>query len=185
MKIIFLDIDGVLNGYGIWSMLGWKLSSLLHIQKFYRKHSRDPFGIHEEKVKRLGEIVSSSGAKVVMTSSGWRNSFWNTPYKDKTKNQKMLVDLLNKYNIDVIDITPFTKQRRRDKEILLWLAENEDNVDSFIILDDERSDLQCFANSNLVQTSKIKNGQIIKGYWYEDTGLKRCHVKKAINMLNV
>lgn len=116
-------------------------------------------------------------------SSTWRSMFWEVPYNEKTDNQKKLVDLLNKYNIEVIDITPKSPDRRRDKEILAWLSKYEDKVEKFVILDDERFDLECFADSNLVQTSSVLKGDIIKGNWKENTGLKRKHVKKAIEIL--
>ena len=184
-KIIFLDIDGVLNGYNFWSLLGWKLACLSHseyIKDWYRKIS-DPCGIHESKVKRLSKIIKKTDAKVVMSST-WRGMFWKVPYNEKTYNQKKLVDLLNKYNIEVIDITPKSSDGRRDKEILAWLSKHEDEVENFAILDDERFDLECFVDSNLVQTSSVSKGNIIKGNWKKNTGLKRKHVKKAIEILN-
>lgn len=181
MNIIFLDIDGVLNGYGFWNMLGWKISNIFHIQRLYKKYARDPFGIHKEKVKRLAKIIKKTNAKVVISSS-WR-IFWNVSYEEKMDSVKLLTDLFDIYNIEVIDTTPCLSSRRRDKEILSWLSKNEEKVDKFIILDDERSDLECFIGSNLIQTSSIKKG-IIKGYWYENTGLKRRHINKAIRLLN-
>lgn len=184
-KIIFLDIDGVLNGYNFWSLLGWKLACLSHsehIKDWYRNIS-DVSGVHERKIKRLSKIVKSTNAKVVMSSS-WRGMFWKVPYNKKTYDQKKLVDLLDKYNIEVIDITPKSPDRRRDKEILAWLSKHEDEVENFVILDDERFDLECFVDSNLVQTSSVLKGNIIKGNWRENTGLKRKHVKKAIKILN-
>ena len=117
-------------------------------------------------------------------SSSWRGMFWKVPYNEKTYNQKKLVDLLDKYNIEVIDITPRLLDGRRDKEILAWLSKHEDEVEKFVILDDERFDLECFVDSNLVQTSSVLKGNIIKGNWRENTGLKRKHVKKAIKILN-
>lgn len=184
-NIIFLDIDGVLNGYNFWNLLGWKIACFLknkHIKNWYRKVS-DPFGVHKTKVKRLSKIVKNTNAKIVMSSS-WRGGFWNVPYEEKTDHQKKLTDLLNKYNIEVIDITPKSKTGRRDEEIISWLSKNEEKVKGFIILDDERFDLECFAESNLIQTSSVKKGDIIKGHWQENTGLKRKHVKRAINYLN-
>ena len=36
----------------------------------------------------------------------------------------------------------------------------------------------------LIQTSSVPRGRMIKGRWYENTGLKRKHVRQAIRMLN-
>jgi histidinol phosphatase-like enzyme len=183
-NIIFLDIDGVLNGYNRWNLLGWKIVKLTKNNKlinWYRKIT-EPFGIHERKVKRLAKIVRETNAKIVMSSS-WRFGWWNTPYEKQYKDQKKLTDLLNKYHIEVIDITPSSITGRRDMEIQEWITNNKNMINKFVILDDERSDLECFVNSNLVQTSSVKEGQIIKGHANEDTGLKNRHVKKAIKIL--
>lgn len=156
---------------------------MLHIQNWYRKHTRSPFTVHKKKVKRLSKIVAATNAKVVMSSS-WRSAFWKVPYEEKTGNQKLLTDLLNKYNIKVVDITPKSPDGRRDKEILSWITKHENEIYSFVILDDERFDLECFANTQLVQTSSVPRGKMIMGHWYENTGLKKKHVKKAIQILN-
>ena len=163
--------------------MGWNVSCLLHIQNWYRKHTRSPFTVHKEKVKRLSKIVAATNAKVVMSSS-WRSAFWKVPYEEKTGNQKLLADLLNKYNIEVIDITPKSSDGRRDKEILSWISNHENEIDRFVILDDERFDLECFVDTHLVQTSSVPRGKMIMGRWYENTGLKRKHIKRAIQILN-
>lgn len=175
-KIIFLDIDGVLNGYDFWRLLGWNIACKLHIQEWYRKHTRNPFGIHEEKVKRLAKIINKTDAKVVLSSS-WRHAFRRTPYEDKKDDLKLFADLLEKYNIEIIDITPKSCDGRRDKEILTWLAHNEYYVESYVILDDEKFDLECFVGSHLVQTKD-------KNKYYTSLGLKNKHVKQAISILN-
>lgn len=183
-NIVFLDIDGVLNGYNKWNLLGWKIVCLTkseRLKNWYRKLT-DPCGVHERKVKRLAKIVKATNAKVVMSSS-WRLSWWNTPYEEQYEHQKKLTGLLNKYNIKVIDITPCSPDGRRDKEIIEWLTKHEDIVKRFVILDDERYDLECFVGSHLVQTSSVDKGQMVKGYGREDTGLKNKHVKKAIEIL--
>ena len=184
-NIIFLDIDGVLNGYNKWNLLGWRIVSFTQskrLKRWYKKVS-DPCGVHESKVKRLAKIVRATNAKVVMSSS-WRFGWWNTPYEKQWEDQRKLTDLLCKYNIDVIDITPISADRRRDKEITEWLEAHKDMVKRFVILDDERSELECFVGTHLVQTSSIGPGQIIRGHNSENTGLKNKHVKQAIEILS-
>ncbi len=183
-NIIFLDIDGVLNDYNKWNLLGWNIVCFFKNQKLKNWYIKltSPFGVHKRKVKRLAKIVKETNAKVVMSSS-WRFGWWNTPYDKQFRDQKRLTDLLNKYNIKVIDITPRSSSGRREEEISQWLIEHDDIVKRFVILDDERSDLERFVDSYLVQTSSVGKGQIIMGYKREDTGLKNKHVKKAIAIL--
>lgn len=183
-KIIFLDIDGVLNGYNFWTLFGWSIACKLNIKEWYRKHVRKPFGIHEEKVRRLSKIVKKTNAKVVMSSS-WRFGWWKTPYEKQFEDQKQLTDLLNKYNIEVIDITGRSPDGRRDKEIKAWIKNHIDEIYSFVILDDENFDLKCFVGNRLVQTQSTINIPFIKGQFSECAGLKWKHVKKAISILSV
>ena len=184
-NIIFLDIDGVLNGYNRWNTLGWKIICKLKLDslKTWYRRLTDPYGVHERKVKRLAKIVEAAGAKVVMSST-WRTHYWKTPYEAQIGHMKKLTDLLNKYDIQVIDITPESSTGHRADEIISWLSRHEDEVENFVILDDERFDLECFVGSNLVQTSSVRAGEMIKGYGRENTGLKNKHVKQAIKILN-
>lgn len=185
-KIIFLDIDGVLNGYGFGGYIGWKIVCFFknkYIKNWYRKVT-DPCGVHESKMKKLAKIVKRTNAKIVMSSS-WRFGWWETPYEEMWKDQKKLTDLFIKYNIEVIDITPKLKSGKRDEEILQWLSKHEDEVENFIILDDENSFMRVFDNDErFIQTSTVTLGQMICGHWKERTGLKRRHVKEAIRVLN-
>lgn len=182
-NIIFLDIDGVLNGYNYLNLIGYHISSFFHLNKLYKLCTRSPFTIHKEKVKRLSKIVKATNSKIVMSSS-WRFGFWNDPYDKKADDQKLLVDLFKKYNIEVIDITPSDIHSRRYVEINEWLFKHNDEVNNFVVLDDENYDLLCFVDKELVQTSSVPRGTMINGHWYENTGLKMKHVKKAIEILN-
>lgn len=182
-KIIFLDIDGVLNGYNFWSLTGWKIACKLNIRDWYRTHIRKPFGIHEEKVRHLSKIIEKTNAKVVMSSS-WRYGWWKTPYEKQTENQKRLTDLLKKYNIEVIDITPKLLDGRRDTEIQTWIKNHSNEIYSFVILDDEKFDLECFVGNRLVQTFSTINIPFIKGQYAECVGLKRKHINIAIGILS-
>ena len=182
MKIIFLDIDGVLNGYNFWNQLGWRLVCVINnkkLKQWYREVS-EPFGIHTPKFKRLVKIVRKTGAKIVVSSS-WRFGLFS---KSLSEDDYMFWYLIKKYNLEVIGYTPCSHDGRRNKEILMWLSKHEDEVEKFVILDDERYDLECFADKELVQTSSVKKGQMIKGHWQETTGLRNKHVRKAIKILN-
>ena len=97
--------------------------------------------------------------------------------------EKRLLDLFDKYDIEIYDYTPILSSRKRENEIMAWLFRNP-QVNKFIILDDENVDLQCFIGDRLVQTSSVPRGRMIKGHWYENTGLKRKHVRQAIRILN-
>ena len=174
-KIIFLDIDGVLNGYNRWNLIGWKIVSKIKYKplELWYKRITEPFGVHESKVKRLAKIVNKTGAKIVMSSS-WRHGWWNTPYERQYDDQRRLTDLFNKYNLEVMSITPTLKSGRRGDEIAQWLHANKYEVISFIILDDENFDMSPFDTSpNFIQTS---NGKF--------SGLKNKHVSWAIKQLN-
>lgn len=111
MKVIFLDVDGVLNSD----------------EYFDKTKSLNMQGIEEdidiEKIKLLKKAINETGARVVLSSS-WRY----------TRNGQQLKELLSNYQI-YVDSTPFI-QNKRGLEIKQWLLENQ-NVEDFVILDDE------------------------------------------------
>lgn len=111
MKIIFLDIDGVLNSDEYFDKIKG-----LNIEGIESQ-------VDVERIKLLKRVIEETGAKVVLSSS-WRN----------TTNGKYLKQLLLQYGI-LADSTPFLKNER-GKEIKQWLAEHPDTED-FVILDDE------------------------------------------------
>lgn len=111
MKVIFLDIDGVLNSDEYFDKI-----KNLNIQGIESE-------VDVEKIKLLKKAVDETGANVVLTSS-WR-------YK---RNAQYLKELLLNYNI-YTDSTPFI-QNKRGLEIKQWLA-NHSDVEDFVILDDE------------------------------------------------
>ena len=178
MKIIFLDIDGVLNGYSKWTGYCYKVFSKLHLLKFIKRHY-DLFGVRTHKVKLLSKIVKKTGAKVVLSSS-WRYG-WYESYDKKTDREKELEDKLMKYNITVIGITPKDYSGNRGLEIQEYMEYCGYTIDKFVILDDEKFDILSLYPDNLILTSRDGN---IRGAWYENTGLKRKHVNKAVKLLN-
>src|SRR5262249_55979262 len=127
MKIIFLDIDGVLVSHRSWDM----------------QRSFDHAPADDRCVRALNRIVASSGAVIVVTST-WRID----------RELSELQEILNtRFGVtgQVIDKTPRitrevafgTPVRRlliaaaRGEEIAAWLATRDGDVQSFVILDDE------------------------------------------------
>ena len=111
MKIIFLDIDGVLN------------TSETYIQrrKEYEKTKRWNVEIDLERVARLKYIINMTGAKVVLSSS-WRlmGEFKDGKFILKSKHLSQLIDIFNSFGIKIYDITPYINQER-NIEIKEWL----------------------------------------------------------------
>lgn len=188
MKVIFLDVDGVLNGwdfseyvkYNIWNIILSK-----KIKDFIRKHSHYT-KVDKKRVRRLGKICKKTGAKVVLSSS-WRNGLLQsdgTRHYDLDRN-KLFWNLMDKYHIEVIGKTPrFRTSYKREDEIRAWLLEHNGEVENYVILDDEDGDLQVFVGNHLVKTShKDYQGWIAcsERKW---SGLSKEHVKQAIKILN-
>lgn len=124
MKILFLDIDGVLNS-----------ASVLH-----QKGRGD--AICEKMVARVNQIIEATGCKIVISST------WRLLHKiDQLKQILITYGLLDV----IIDYTPhFEYQRIRGDEIQAWLDKNP--VNKFVILDDN-SDMGDDLINRLVQTT--------------------------------
>ena len=45
-------------------------------------------------------------------------------------------------------------------------------------------EIRALIKKELIQTSSVSRSRMIKGRWYENTGLKNKHVKQAIKILN-
>ena len=130
MKIIFIEIDGILNSDEYLDKV--KNSDIQGIER----------DIDVEKVKLLKRAIDETGARVVLSSS-WRY----------TRNARYLKELLANYEIRV-DSTPYI-QDIRGLEIKKWLSENQ-GVEDFIILDDEIFD--SFDEELIKKLVKVSNG---------------------------
>ncbi len=154
MKILFLDVDGVLNSGAFFSS-GRRVKS----------HDYDPRNqIDPEAVKLLSEIIEATGAKIVI-SSVWR-------YNHKPGEMQRLLASFG-CRCQVVGSTPrSTESHARGKEIDAWLSEGgysrRDPVETFVILDDD-ADMEPHMK-RLVRTS-----------W--DLGLERSQVERVIEML--
>lgn len=153
MKVIFLDVDGVLNNH--------------------------QSGIDADMMERLAKIVEKTDAKIVLSSS-WKNG-WN---KEKVKWSYHYIYLnkcLNEYGLEIYDRIPNYHNLKRQDEIKIWLKDHPE-VTNFVILDDETTHLMDFVGKELVKTSKLPDGVMLKSM-DEATGLQDEHVTKAIGIL--
>jgi hypothetical protein len=154
MKIIFLDIDGVLN-------------SMEFIQH-QEKTIDDNLGyIDEQAIKRLAKIVQATQAQIVLSSS-WRSMFDDDmqPQFDAAKD---LVTAFKKYQLKLMSKTSHLNSKR-GAEVRDWLAQHP-AVQQFVILDDAP-----FPDWNNLTPHWIQTD------WR--TGLTEVDVKQAIMMLN-
>ncbi len=155
MKVLFLDIDGVLN-------------SRTYLLFCYNQGVLPDDKIDPAAVARLNQITDATGAHIVVSST-WRLPYvWN-------KNVDKLVELLKKHGIkgDIIGATPDHKRSHgRGGEIQDWMNRcklDGIQIETFVILDDDNDmgNLDKF----LVQTK------------FSD-GLLDVHVQAAIDILN-
>ena len=119
MKIIFCDIDGVLNS-----------------EYYARKHD-DRFEIEERKVKNLKKIVDATGAEVVIVSH--LNSFMGFQF-DKER-----IEMIRNYGvfpIESLTINDFFVSK--EEMVKRWVIDND--VDKYVIIDDHEDNYETLLN---------------------------------------
>ena len=114
MKVIFLDLDGVLNCEQTFLDYIYKKENNLPLSMYYQIQEKGKNGfflpIDERKVQILAEIVKLTDAKIVLSSSH-RADWKNGKEKLQFSKSKALLYLFEKYSIDVIGITPYINNR--------------------------------------------------------------------------
>ena len=141
MKIVFLDIDGVLNCEGSRSRCAG-----------YR-------GIDDKKAENLAQIVRATGAKIVLIST-WKDGWRKT---DKA-HQGILANYLDK-KLKKQGLVVFDKTRdfygeecfSRGEGISDYLESHA--VENYVILDDYQFDYDsCGLTENYVKTDNYNGG---------------------------
>ena len=155
MKILFLELDGVLNSREYDSKRNWN----------------EQTDIDETRLPLVREIIDNTGAKIVLIST-WR-SHWNRDENLCDEDGIYINSLFSKYGLAIYDKTPdLGLLSKRKDEVKAWLAEHTGEVERFAILDDYRfgwdglSDFYIHTNPNY------------------GLGLEEEHVEKAIVLLN-
>lgn len=173
MKVIFLDIDGVLN-----------TSETFKIREQIEKETGIwTIEIDEFRVEYLKQIIDETDAKVVLSSS-WKKDFENVEGKVVPIHEKGegLLNILKKHGIEVYDILKKGYSLPREDLITIWLNEHP-SVESFIVIDDETTHLKRFVGKQLIKTSFLADGVMLKNM-DDCMGLCEDHIPIAIKKLN-
>ncbi len=154
MKVIFLDIDGVLNS-----------------RAYDRKRNRDgQTDIDETRLPLVKEIVDETGAKIVLSST-WREH-WNTDTQKCDEDAVYINEVFAKFGLEIYGKTPdLGLDFDRPDEIKAWLNSAEEKIESFVIIDDYR-----YAWGSLSDSFVKTNPNF-------GLGLEEEHVQKAIEIL--
>lgn len=153
IKVIFLDVDGVLN----CSRTTKRLSCA---SEFLFADTR--------KILRLRKIVEETGAKLVLSST-WRfGAHPRALYTERESLRELAAEFRRLRCPLWFDITPYLPQAKRQKEIYAWLKQHPE-VDDFIILDDVGEELMWYWDHLVLTDPRI--------------GLNNERMEQAIKML--
>lgn len=154
MKVVFLDIDGVLNSNQFWE-------NCKNIDE----------EIDDTAVARLAKIVNATNSIIVLSSS-WRE------LREENEIKQYMYNKLKAHNLTIYDQTPRV-QSNRPLEIKTWLIDHKDlNIEGFVSLDDDFDEIEYekvgIPNRTIHTSFYDKN----------NGGLTNNHINMAIKILN-
>ena len=153
MKILFLDIDGVLNS-----------------AQYDAERRSTPMGnVDETRLPLLRRIVDTTGAVIVLSTS-WR-VYWDPDPARCAPEWAEIGDPLSAFGLRVYDKTPSYPGNNRDCEVRDWLEAHKDEVESFAILDD-----MSFGWGDLAP-------RLVRTHYHKGRGLEERHAEAAIELL--
>ncbi len=135
MKILFLDIDGVLNG-----------------QAYVRNCGHFGLIIDPRRMALLKEIIDATDAKIVLSTS-WREH-WSPVAARCDAIGQQLNRIFGEYRLEIYDKIP-QMNFKREQEIRAWLDDYP--VERFAVLDDQLLAAD-FLTGHFVWTSDLRGG---------------------------
>lgn len=121
MKVVFLDIDGVLNH---WAYLKEQANAGVRPKGCTTEAHLDPLC-----VERLNDLLRRSGAKVVVSST------WRILHTIESLQETLEA---KGFEGQIIDFTTRDHMPCRGDQIAKWLDDNKEmGIESFVILDDD------------------------------------------------
>ena len=172
MKVVFLDVDGVLN----------TSETFERVYGLFKNTGKKELEIDLFRLEYLKQIIDETDAKIVL-SSAWRRFFDKIDNKIVPLNEKgrEFNRLLNNYGIEIYDKLNNDFCSSREELVIGWLSKRDD-VENFIMIDDEPSLFDSLLDK-LIVTSKTKRYQILTNM--DDCyGLCENHIEVAKEMLN-
>ena len=175
MKVLFLDIDGVLNSdnwfaYRIYCVKNNMVNILMNFVDTDDCNIKHKLTMLDDRaIANLNRIIEETGCKVVLSS------LWRSPSESENIFTQDLLKLKG-FKYEFYDVTPrlwFSDfSTRRGEEINVWLDKESEKheIESFVILDDD-SDILPEQMNNFVHV----DGQV---------GLTDRDVLIAIEILN-
>ena len=142
MKVLFLDIDGVLNsqnwfGYRLYcskNNIYDRILNFTDINDEYINHKLSM--IDDRAIVNLNRIIEETGCKVVLSSS-WKSS------RKSVNDLTQYILKIKGFKYELYGVTPRLWRdefgTQRGEEIQMWMdKESEKNkIESFVILDDD------------------------------------------------
>lgn len=125
MKLIFLDVDGVLNcGETKETINGWLF-------------------VDNEKIEQLKRIVDATGAKIVLSST-WRQGYYGITQRNPgdtsdwgVEEYEALAERCGQYGLTFFGFTRWPMIADRELEIIDWMNSwDGEKIESYVILDD-------------------------------------------------
>ena len=175
MKVLFLDIDGVLNsdnwfGYRLYCIKNNMYDRVLNFVDTNDENTEHKLTMIDDRaIANLNRIVEETGCKVVLSSS-WRSS------RESENVFTQYILKLKGFKYELYDVTPSLWDKefgtQRGEEIQSWVnKESEKNeIESYVILDDD-SDMLPEQINNFIHVDT-------------NIGLTYSDVCKAIKILN-
>lgn len=117
-KVIFLDIDGVLNTES------WRNST----EEYFEKP------ISEEKMPLVKYIVDYTDSKIVLTSS--YRQYWNEGAKQASEIGKYMNEIFAEYGVKIHSKTRWLPGNNRRLEIEAWIGEHDSQISNYVVIDD-------------------------------------------------
>lgn len=156
MKVIFLDVDGVLNCTStedVWCGF---------------------IGIEDRLIKALHKIIKHTGAEIVLCSS-WKSSWKRTNKNEQDVLANYLDEKLKNQGLYIFDKTN-DNGRDRGHGIRNYLKDNP-QITSWCVIDDEVFEdyEECSIMNYLVKTN----------FYDENGGIQSEHIEKAVSLLNI
>ncbi|MBO6264160.1 MAG: hypothetical protein J6N93_07865 [Clostridia bacterium] len=154
-KVIFLDLDGVLNSRAYDRI---------------RDLTKQSY-IDETRLPLLKRIIDETGAEIVFSST-WRKH-WDKDEEKCDEDGKYINDCFAKFGLKISDKTFTINNSKKNDDIAYYLETYFGDIYNYVILDDDNFDWTEKMRRHFVKTNAMIG-----------RGLNEEHVVKAIEILN-